>query len=358
MATKNQHYVPKFYLRNFSYQQDEKQLGLFNLNNQFFIDQAPIKSQGSKKFFYGDDGIIENKLSKIEDNLARIIKYIINNKKLPKKATDEYFDLLAFIALTDLRNPVKIENTKEIFDEMKNRTLELYPNTDTKKILPSSTHQEIIELSLSHLEYLLPYIIDLDFKLLINKTKSPFISSDFPLIKYNQFLEWKKWKYSKTGFGTVGLQLFIPLNSEVSIIFFDPAIYKVGDKKQKSHIITNEQEIDSLNILQFLNCLETIYFDEKASENYIRSLYSKSKKFKRANITQSELNFLIKENETKDEIINPRKENLITVRTSDCEINLKVGGLKIHSKGLLHKLKPTLAQYRPLTLRLKNIEKN
>ena len=39
---KNQHYVPKFYLRNFSFEDNKKQIGLFNLENEFY-SQFKIK---------------------------------------------------------------------------------------------------------------------------------------------------------------------------------------------------------------------------------------------------------------------------------------------------------------------------
>ena len=75
---KNQHYLPKFYLRNFSYYNNEKQIGLYNIFNSFFIHQAKLKTQGSKNFYYGKDGIIENFLSEHEGRFAKIVKEIID----------------------------------------------------------------------------------------------------------------------------------------------------------------------------------------------------------------------------------------------------------------------------------------
>ena len=62
---KNQHFVPKFYLRNFSFQNNGNELGIFNTKTEFYFKNAPIKAQGSKTFFYGHDGIIEERLSKL-----------------------------------------------------------------------------------------------------------------------------------------------------------------------------------------------------------------------------------------------------------------------------------------------------
>jgi hypothetical protein len=348
MATdkKNQHYIPKFYLRNFSYQNNKKQIGVFNIQSQFYYSQANLKHQGSKNFFYGTDGVIEDNLSVIEGDLARIIKVVLETNQLPKKESEEHIELLFFVALTDLRNPVRIEGAKLMFQEMASRIREMDENADTERFVPSMTHEEVIAMSFSGLKDVVRTISDLDYKLLFNKTSKPFISSDFPIVKYNQYLEAKKWPQSKTGYGLTGLQIFIPLSSDVAILFFDSDIYKVGDKKQKSYSITKEEDIDSLNILQFINCFETIFFDEKADEIYIRHLFKKSKRFKRANVSRAGLSYLFKDGDNQEEIVKSGKKNLIIMNSTDCETNLKIDGVKIHSRGAAHKLHPSAAQLR------------
>jgi hypothetical protein len=55
----NQHFVPKFYFRNFSFKQNKNEIGIFNINSTFFKSRVPIKHQGAKRFFYGKDGELE-----------------------------------------------------------------------------------------------------------------------------------------------------------------------------------------------------------------------------------------------------------------------------------------------------------
>ena len=348
MATdkKNQHYVPKFYLRNFSYRNNKKQIGVFNIPSHTYFNQASLKHQGSKNFFYGTDGVIENNLSIIEAHLAKVIREILENNTIPKKQSEDHTVLLFFVAITDLRNPVSIEGTKMRFQELTNRVQELYENADTSQSVPTVNHEDVIAMSFSALKDVVPTMRDLDYKLLFNRTKRPFITSDFPIVKYNQYLESKKWPLSKTGYGLVGLQIFIPLSSEVALIFFDPDIYKVGDKKRKSYSITKEEDVNSLNILHFINCFETIFFDEKADEAYIKFLFDKSKKYKRANLSKSELNYLLKDGDNQEEIFKSGKKNLIILNSTDCETNLKIEGVKIHSRGAAHKLNSSGAQLR------------
>ena len=330
---KNQHYIPKFYLRNFSFQKNEKQIGIFNLKSSFFFDKATLKDQGSKNFFYGQDGIIEDRLSNVEGQLATLVNTIIKHKIIPKKDTYLHITLLTFIGLTDIRNPVFISFIKDSLETaMTKELLELDANADIEKLVRKISHSDAIQMALSGLKPILENTTDLDFKLLINKTAKPFICSDFPVIKYNKFLESKKWKHGKTGYANTGLQIFIPLNPEISIVLYDQTVYNVGFKKDMYLEITNENEINQLNILQILNCTNTVFFNENCSEFYIRELIKKASKYKKANEVLSSSSYLLNENENPKELdIKVKKKNLIIVGSTDCEINLNINGIKIHS---------------------------
>lgn len=342
---KNQHYIPKFYLRNFSFQNNKKQIGIFNINNQLFFQTAKLKTQGSKNFFYGYDGVIEDNLANIEGILSKTLNQIIETRELPNKKSTEHFELLLFVTLTDLRNPIQVEGVKNNLQEMRNNLLKLDSNVDVNKFVPNPSHDEIVKLLLSNSVDMTDIISDLDYKLLINKTNQPFISSDFPIVKYNQFLEQAKWQHSKTGYGTVGLQVFIPLNSELIVMFYDSDIYKVGDKKKKYLDISNIIDVDSLNTLQFVNCFETIYFNEIAKENYIKKIANFSNKFTRANLTKSIMSYVIKNGEDENEIMNGKK-NLMILGSTDCECKLQITGVKILDKGKNYKFDSSVTQVR------------
>jgi hypothetical protein len=344
---KNQHYIPKFYLRNFSFEANQKQIGVFNITNQIFIQRAKLKTQGSKNFFYGEDGKIEDSLSIIEGKLATAIKKIIHSEKLPQKLSSEHFELMTFLTLTDFRNPVRIQSMTGMFDNMKKRLNELDPNFDTSKVLPDYTHEETVKQSLSFTREIIEITADLDYKLLINNTKTPFLTSDFPIIKYNQFLEQRKWHNSKSGYGVTGLQIFVPITPKHVILFFDSGIYKVGFKKRQTLELNNPKDIDEINVLNFINCFDTIFFNHEVNEQYVRTLFTRSKKFKRANMSQAELSYLIENDEDYNQMKNNGNKNLMIMNSSDCETKLDISGIKMHSKGKNHKLHPSMAQLRP-----------
>ncbi|MES2458860.1 MAG: DUF4238 domain-containing protein [Bacteroidota bacterium] len=345
---RNQHYIPKFYLRKFSYRANEKQIGLFNVKTGFFFPTATLKHQGSKDFFYGADGVIEEGLSIIEGKLAESLKKIIIERKVPTKLSKEHINLLVFVGLTHLRNPVIIQNMKDLFKTAQLRAQELDPELDVTKHFPEISHEDAIKMSLSGVSEVVSYMADLDVKLLINRTKIPFITSDFPVVKYNQYLELKKWDHGKTGYGNTGLQIIIPLNDELSILLYDGLIYNVGDKKKNYLGINKEKDVKKLNMLQLLNCLETVYFNEKISEPQMKELSEMASKFKRANEMQSTLHYI-----SDGKIpFQPKKENLIVSGSTELEVDLKIAGISVHAFGKAQKLSNTMAQLRPVPLQL------
>lgn len=335
---KNQHYIPKFYLRNFSINGKGKQIGIFNVHNDFFFPMAPLKTQGSKNFFYGYDGVVEDRLSNIEGFLSSVIRGILTNKILPQKNSTEYIDLLAFVGLTHLRNPVIIENIKNSTAIMKERILEIDSKSDVENIIPLVSHDEAIDVAISNLRLIIENIRDLNVKLLINKSRVPFITSDFPIVRYNQFLEERKWMHGKTGFGNTGLQIYIPLDNEIALFFYDSEVYKVGFNKWNYFEITNVSDINQLNTLQILYCLDTVFFNEFTSEFYIRTLFENSKKFKRANKQKSSVHKFYKtEGET---------SQLVIIGTTNSDIKLKIAGINKNSRANGIKLHPSIAQLR------------
>ncbi len=342
---KNQHYIPKFYLRNFSYMSNKNQIGVYNLKSSFFHQTGKLKSQGSKNFFYGEDGKIEDGLADIEAKLSTSIKKINSEKLLPKELSEEHIILLVFVALTHLRNPVLINYIKESREAMRKRLLELDPNCDIDRIAPEITHEYAIKLALSSIEIIVQNIRDLSFKLLQNKTDTPFITSDFPIVKYNRFLEIKKWPHAKTGYGTIGLQIIIPISPETCIFFYDPHIYKAGFKKQSILNITDKKDIDSINELQIVNCFGNIFFNENISENYIKRLVAKCSRYKRANQTEIELGRI---RESGEAITLNSPSNLVIMSVTECETNFEITGVKIHSGAEKNKLTNAVAQLRPI----------
>ena len=347
---KNQHYIPKFYLRNFSFQSNKKQIGVFNIKSKFFFQKAKLKTQGSKNFFYGTDGVIEDKLSEIEGVLADVLKNIIDSRKLPKKEDVSYVYLLAFISITHLRNPVSINSVNRRMEIMKENLLELHPETDVDKLLPTIEHEEAVEISMSHVNHIINHIIDLECKLLINKTETPFITSDFPIVKYNQFLESKKWPHGRTGYGIRGLQIFVPIDNDLTLFFYDSTIYKAGNKKGHYHELKKDKDIDQLNLLQIINCDNNTFFSERIDTQYMEELHQKAEGVKSNHEVSAGLHNMI------DSDGEFKEKSLMIVGTSETEIKLNIDGINYTPQAARVKLTDKVTQLRPLSKKLYEIQ--
>ncbi|AXW32869.1 hypothetical protein CJO88_05685 [Ralstonia solanacearum] len=52
-TNKNQHFVPRCYLRQFTIDRGNKAINLYNVERDRFIEGAPVKNQCSGDYFYG-----------------------------------------------------------------------------------------------------------------------------------------------------------------------------------------------------------------------------------------------------------------------------------------------------------------
>jgi hypothetical protein len=124
-------------------------------------------------------------------------------------------------------------------------------------------------MALNEAALCLPITFDLCFKLVINKTKEPFITSDHPVVLYNQFLEPRKKYGNNTGLACKGLEIFLPISPRHLLIFFDPDVYKVENKSNVSVDITADADVKALNLLQCISADKNLYFNEEISEHQV-----------------------------------------------------------------------------------------
>ncbi len=270
---KNQHYVSQFHLRNFS--ENGKQIGIYNIPSDRFVQNGPIKHEASENYFYGKDSAIDERLKKIEDTAANLIKEIIEKSKLPDWNTNEHFQLLQFILTLRFRTIYAKENHNERFNDswklfiskQKDYDEELWTNL---KIVDTNASQICVQNAL----LALPIVSDLDFKLLRNNTEIPFWTSDNPAILYNQFLEKKRPELNNTGLISKGLQIFCPISPKCYLFFYDNGTYKVGLEKIKIIQVTTN-DVHQLNKLQVISANKNLYFGNSVKEEDIKEFCHK-----------------------------------------------------------------------------------
>jgi len=220
-------------------------------------------------------------LSSIESISSKTILTIINSNKPPVPISKEHVILLRFIILLHNRTLYSAEE----FDEISNKLLQNILSKDSRfsetlnstKIV--SDNPTLIPLQVA--EELLPIAFDLKYKLLLNNTENNFITSDNPVIFYNQFLKKRKAFGGIAGLGVKGLEILFPISPRHYIIFYDGDIYRVGESNDSIVVITEKKDVNALNILQYLNARENLYFNHSIEESVIKQIITKSKRFRR-----------------------------------------------------------------------------
>lgn len=277
---RRQHYVPRFYLRYFSSHPDRKTIGVYNLRRRLWIPHAGLKDQAYAVHFYGRDVGIENALAVIESEASKILMRMLRRQELPEHGSWEHELLLIFVLSLSERTLQAGEAINETIDKFIKVVFKQDPRfrglLDDVRI--GWEHPATVSLGMA-LQYV-PAVLDLDYKLLRSERQGTFITSDHPVVKYNQFLEGKTRGVSNVGFATVGLQIFLPLDPETCIIFYDPAIYKVGNRRDRV-VQAIAADVDALNILQAANAWENLYCHPEMPHRSLDAIVARAMKHRR-----------------------------------------------------------------------------
>lgn len=262
---KNQHFIPRFYLKKFSLESQGTRIGMFNISSKKFIESAKLYDQASRNYFYGRDLKIENDLQNLETESAKIINYVIEKQDLPQANSTESQMLLMFVITLFGRTMY----SAEMIDELRVKHNELVSSID-ENFLPESEQNinltDMVQQSLGRAASFFPLLRDLHYKLIINETEQPFITSDHPVVLYNQFLEPRKKHGSNIGFASKGLEIFLPLSPKLTLIYFDKDVYRVGTRDKTVVKVNLTSDIKALNLLQCINANKNIYFNKNFSE--------------------------------------------------------------------------------------------
>ncbi|BBI35872.1 DUF4238 domain-containing protein [Cohnella abietis] len=279
MAEKNrQHYVPKFYLKNFS--NTPKAIDTFNLTNAKYIQNASIKDMCQRHNFYGADKRIENLLNeKIETKACSLIREVLETSKFPQSIQD-YMHLYMFLLVSEARNLKIAESANQAMDMLSKAILEHYPeiqdldlNKFTIKLNEPSTYS--IEAAIEGT----PLVLDLKPLLIVEQTMGArrFITSDNPLIRYNSFYLSKNYP---GGFGYInrGAQFFFPISPHMCILLYDEKAYDIPDQQDHILILKKGKDVDQLNELFYLNAHNNVFFEQKTKMEYIERLHHKNRR--------------------------------------------------------------------------------
>lgn len=302
MTKKNHHYVPQFYLRLFSSDRNlvekPKRIHLFNIKSNLIRENVGLADQCYKRKFYGNTDEVEDALSKVEGDYSQLLSRIIKFEKLPPRDTLERQLLLDFVIVQNLRTKLHVDFQEDIWDGLMKSFLrenidhmnaEQWENVLGKGEAPitkedldnykiSFGNSAILSLSLAN-ETTRYAASDLAMHLILSGGEDCFITSDNPVVLYNQYFQGMK-DMSFTGFVNAGLQIFLPLSPHCLLVLYDKDIYYTQDTSGITKGIS-PVDLRYINLLQFVNADQNIFFNNIRQIPELEKIYLLSRRYRK-----------------------------------------------------------------------------
>ena len=176
---KKHHYVPRFYLKNFS--TNRKQINLYNFAGDRFITEAGVDGQCYKRKLHAFEPGLEKRLGVMEAAASIVIRSVIDGKALPPRGTKEWLDLLIFLVFQKARTTRSIQSAdtmNQFLREQVNKGPEEAPEAFIKEMMEDQTPP--LKIIFSSLPQMMFVAADLQMHLLVNETSEQFITGDDP----------------------------------------------------------------------------------------------------------------------------------------------------------------------------------
>jgi hypothetical protein len=276
---KNQHFVPRHYLRRFSFD-GGKRIRVLKVASGDYIPEAGLKGQCAGPYFYHTDPGVEASFAEIEGAAEGYFKRIVNEHWLPNDGPTK-LDIFMVLNLMHSRTEIFGDQTFRIFESFATETLDAYLRAnnrhDVLKYLPRlrfgapSLRMHGVRLALTTAMLL----FDLRLKLLIPPSGIRFMTSDHPVVLLNQAFVNVVRNQSSSGLAMRGLQVFLPLSPELLLLAFDQDVYRVGRPERNVIKMARKEDVDLINALQVMNSNECLYFRDE--EDVLHSGYLLSK---------------------------------------------------------------------------------
>ena len=309
---KRHHYVPRFLLKRFS--PDEEYIHMYNIKREKVIVGARLYEQCAKNYLYGESPQYEKLLAGAEGEIAGLFRLIDQYESPPPYMTPMHDAFLMHILIQRSRTTYAVAALNESLDKMMKAIYrehireEMGIDLDEFKI--EKTDPAVYAIGLATQTY--PLMYDLGMKLLINETDEVFVTSDNPIVIYNQLMNFNTFG-SNCGYACKGLQIFVPLDSRKTMILYDRDVYRVANESKPAVRITNVQDVYELNTLQFVSAQDNIYYEDSGFN--AKALHRKAGPFLRAH--RSDVGAYPQPDEL-------NKKNVQIVRTSQVDIRTRL----------------------------------
>jgi hypothetical protein len=221
-----QHYVPQFYLREFSIANTDHQVFCFDkkMGRKFVVATRRIAAE---RGFYGRT--VEKMFSELEGEMSSSYRALLESRSVDRLSTHDKVGIAVFITTQHMRT----RDFRDIIKEASETVLKLGRNPNSEidvdglDRLKAFTEEEsarklqftLMGRSVSKLAAIL---LKMKWILLVNETETPFWCSDNPFT-YSNILSYDR--YDGLGFERLGSQTHFPLSPRLSLEIVDPVSY-------------------------------------------------------------------------------------------------------------------------------------
>lgn len=278
---KNNHFVPRRYLKRFR-SVSERQVALYNLKSGLVVENAPIKNQCSRDYFYTKNPAFETAFTALEANHESLFERMIADEFAPAPASADRNLLSAAVMFQEGRTVTTVEHATHLASEFIKSVMriqfERQGKTDLLELLSDvriELPNAVMDAIMQHLS-MYPLIDDLDCTLFANRTTEDFLTCDHPIALGNN-LPSNAPSGAASGFSSRGLIIAVPLSPRVLVLLSDREVYKVTRNDRGVAFLTNQSEVVGLNLAQCFIAHENLYFSSPARVKRTLDEFEKNK---------------------------------------------------------------------------------
>lgn len=301
MATnKNQHFVPRCYLRQFTTDTGNKAINLYNVERDRFIEGAPVKNQCSGDYFYGQDPLLEDMIQMYEQDYASAVSEIV---RTGYELKDDHSSFLRrFWLLQHLRTEAASKKSVEMNDQIASE-LELDGPQFKLEI------RDAVQIGMRHFLHATDAVDDLGICLVRNRSNVPFVTSDDPAALSNRWHQQEPdRRVFSFGLHSAGALIFLPISPEILCVGFDRDMYSL-DHRKGWVTIDRSEDTDAFNQHQHLNCRANLFVKEPLHFETIRAAFQSVSKHRPA--ARHRFNYAVL-----DKVVNGSKRYVVVDRKS------------------------------------------
>jgi len=260
-TVKMQHYVPRFYLRNFSIDpiSGSPQVHCFDKTNRNQFSPGTTSIAGENYFYdlpEDEDQVFEHGLAEIEGEFSQAYDDLLDHRDLDALDENDRSAIAYSVAIQELRTRETREQHREIIsrfrellegellsDEMEGQ-MEVLRQADSEE----GAQRLQIDLIVEHGWEFAEHILSLKWLLMENETGHSFWTSDHPIVRHNSN---DLGPYGNLGLRNRGIQIYFPLSPTVTLGFVDPESFKAAPR----HLVLLDNE-QGLEHVKFQNGLQ------------------------------------------------------------------------------------------------------